>query len=143
RGGHGRCGDECDEVEGGGRPAERRAAGAGRETAWAGEARRLRKGGRAGGGGGEVRAQAAFFFHGEDGIRDWSVTGVQTCALPISLELHDAARGAEQIRVRGSDGLSGFGEIEVHRGGVEDRRRHLRPHEALPDELVELEVVFL
>src|SRR5262249_56062998 len=24
-----------------------------------------------------------FFFEAEDGIRDWSVTGVQTCALPI------------------------------------------------------------
>src|SRR5438093_12023886 len=28
-----------------------------------------------------------FFFQAEDGIRDWSVTGVQTCALPI-LEEH-------------------------------------------------------
>src|SRR5260370_28307294 len=26
-----------------------------------------------------------FFFQAEDGIRDSSVTGVQTCALPISL----------------------------------------------------------
>src|SRR5262249_58865847 len=26
-----------------------------------------------------------FFFQAEDGIRDWSVTGVQTCALPIYL----------------------------------------------------------
>ena len=26
-----------------------------------------------------------FFFQAEDGIRDWSVTGVQTCALPIWL----------------------------------------------------------
>ena len=26
-----------------------------------------------------------FFFQAEDGIRDTSVTGVQTCALPISL----------------------------------------------------------
>src|SRR2546430_8869087 len=25
-----------------------------------------------------------FFFHAEDGIRDLTVTGVQTCALPIS-----------------------------------------------------------
>src|SRR5258706_1146010 len=25
-----------------------------------------------------------FFFQAEDGIRDWSVTGVQACALPIS-----------------------------------------------------------
>ena len=27
-----------------------------------------------------------FFFQAEDGIRDWSVTGVQTCALPIFLK---------------------------------------------------------
>src|SRR5437763_13978291 len=28
--------------------------------------------------------QSFFFFQAEDGIRDTSVTGVQTCALPIS-----------------------------------------------------------
>src|SRR5215213_5840031 len=28
-----------------------------------------------------------FFFQAEDGIRDWSVTGVQTCALPIWVRL--------------------------------------------------------
>src|SRR5260370_21356429 len=36
-----------------------------------------------------------FFFQAEDGIRDSSVTGVQTCALPICLfggELSDIAR---------------------------------------------------
>src|SRR3989454_10545076 len=27
-----------------------------------------------------------FFFQAEDGIRDYKVTGVQTCALPISVE---------------------------------------------------------
>src|SRR5256886_13743236 len=27
-----------------------------------------------------------FFFQAEDGIRDLTVTGVQTCALPISIE---------------------------------------------------------
>src|SRR5437016_6746775 len=31
-----------------------------------------------------VCASLIFFFQAEDGIRDWSVTGVQTCALPIS-----------------------------------------------------------
>src|SRR5256885_7108982 len=29
-------------------------------------------------------AVAVFFFQAEDGIRDYKVTGVQTCALPIS-----------------------------------------------------------
>src|SRR5262249_58002859 len=28
-------------------------------------------------------ASPQLFFQAEDGIRDWSVTGVQTCALPI------------------------------------------------------------
>src|SRR5260221_10803798 len=32
----------------------------------------------------ENRAGANFFFQAEDGIRDHCVTGVQTCALPIS-----------------------------------------------------------
>src|SRR2546421_7135473 len=37
-----------------------------------------------------------FFFQAEDGIRDLIVTGVQTCALPISLQ-RDAARLAERL----------------------------------------------
>src|SRR5258706_9125557 len=35
-----------------------------------------------------------FFFQAEDGIRDWSVTGVQTCALPISLNVCRVVRFA-------------------------------------------------
>src|SRR5688572_31428012 len=31
-----------------------------------------------------------FFFQAEDGIRDLTVTGVQTCALPISTETNDS-----------------------------------------------------
>src|SRR2546421_4816649 len=33
-----------------------------------------------------------FFFQAEDGIRDLIVTGVQTCALPISSDPHHGAR---------------------------------------------------
>src|SRR2546422_4726987 len=33
-----------------------------------------------------------FFFQAEDGIRDVAVTGVQTCALPISKREQDARR---------------------------------------------------
>src|SRR2546430_7531453 len=33
-----------------------------------------------------------FFFQAEDGIRDLTVTGVQTCALPISSLTHSAQR---------------------------------------------------
>src|SRR5688572_32535712 len=32
-----------------------------------------------------------FFFQAEDGIRDLTVTGVQTCALPISTAKHSTA----------------------------------------------------
>src|SRR5258706_1254966 len=31
-----------------------------------------------------IEVTVIFFIQAEDGIRDWSVTGVQTCALPIS-----------------------------------------------------------
>src|SRR5256885_6294490 len=33
-----------------------------------------------------VASWSCFFFQAEDGIRDYKVTGVQTCALPISLD---------------------------------------------------------
>src|SRR5699024_7516969 len=33
-----------------------------------------------------------FFFQAEDGIRDRNVTGVQTCALPISTQVHVSYR---------------------------------------------------
>src|SRR2546421_8962132 len=65
-----------------------------------------------------------FFFQAEDGIRDLIVTGVQTCALPISAdvvvdELHFL--GAAEV------GLARLVELEEHRaqrlgerpGGVE------------------------
>src|SRR2546426_5198624 len=38
-----------------------------------------------------------FFFQAEDGIRDYKVTGVQTCALPISLSSR-CARGGGPTR---------------------------------------------
>src|SRR5256886_6775538 len=39
-----------------------------------------------------------FFFQAEDGIRDLTVTGVQTCALPISIVRTDIA-SAEMIKL--------------------------------------------
>src|SRR5690554_7010418 len=52
-----------------------------------------------------------FFFQAEDGIRDADVTGVQTCALPISETIGGETRtivirpdGSEIITVVGSDG---------------------------------------
>src|SRR2546422_5632265 len=41
-----------------------------------------------------------FFFQAEDGIRDVAVTGVQTCALPISAARRDARDPGERIHLR-------------------------------------------
>src|SRR5438445_5508005 len=54
-----------------------------------------------------------FFFQAEDGIRDIGVTGVQTCALPISLELNACiltkldgdARGGAALSIKGVTGV--------------------------------------
>src|SRR2546426_6610636 len=37
---------------------------------------------------------SVFFFQAEDGIRDYKVTGVQTCALPILITLAKAGAGS-------------------------------------------------
>src|SRR2546430_9682484 len=39
----------------------------------------------------ETRVCLFFFFQAEDGIRDLTVTGVQTCALPISVPVFEVA----------------------------------------------------
>src|SRR2546426_2636865 len=61
-----------------------------------------------------VRRVFFFFFQAEDGIRDYKVTGVQTCALPIS----------QRVRWDGRDRAEGRGP----RGGaVPARAHHRRP----------------
>src|SRR5205807_5458286 len=42
-----------------------------------------------------ARAASHFFFQAEDGIRDYKVTGVQTCALPIFGLYLDVAVGVQ------------------------------------------------
>src|SRR5690606_39444901 len=39
-----------------------------------------------------------FFFQAEDGIRDFHVTGVQTCALPISVRDNPVRRELVEVR---------------------------------------------
>src|SRR2546426_7107500 len=43
-----------------------------------------------------------FFFQAEDGIRDYKVTGVQTCALPISAPRNFIATMGMPIRADGT-----------------------------------------
>src|SRR3989454_4245277 len=57
-----------------------------------------------------------FFFQAEDGIRDYKVTGVQTCALPISI-------GARVVLLEVQ--AAGFREISEQRAGVLPRLRPL------------------
>src|SRR5256885_9101683 len=39
-----------------------------------------------------------FFFQAEDGIRDYKVTGVQTCALPICVRIDATCAGVSSCR---------------------------------------------
>src|SRR2546429_5629706 len=45
----------------------------------------------------EAHHMSFFFFQAEDGIRDVAVTGVQTCALPISPDTNKAATRTSTI----------------------------------------------
>src|SRR5256885_11823950 len=76
-----------------------------------------------------------FFFQAEDGIRDYKVTGVQTCALPISALARNRLAAVAEL-VRAGDGDEGPGVREaVQRqadpavgvaAGKRDRARRLR-----------------
>src|SRR2546429_3152698 len=48
-----------------------------------------------------------FFFQAEDGIRDVAVTGVQTCALPISSVSHEAGNYGPRLIQLGLGILNG------------------------------------
>src|SRR2546430_10421078 len=55
-----------------------------------------------------------FFFQAEDGIRDLTVTGVQTCALPIS-------RPRPRARKAGVETIHAASLVRVHRDADADR----------------------
>src|SRR5256885_6131755 len=64
-----------------------------------------------------------FFFQAEDGIRDYKVTGVQTCALPISPE---ARRGHPGPRVAEFAGGM-LNAVGLANPGLEAVREHELP----------------
>src|SRR5207344_3131690 len=81
-----------------------------------------------------------FFFQAEDGIRDADVTGVQTCALPISPGGRADRAGAPQFRPRhrgedrdqrGDGGLPAGVPAGGGGGGGGHVRRGLRPPRGL------------
>src|SRR5712675_845876 len=65
------------------------------------------------------------FFQAEDGIRDVAVTGVQTCALPISAA-RNGRRAAIVTRV-GDDGFGRFCREAVAAFGIDDRYVGVHP----------------
>src|SRR5260370_17422215 len=69
-----------------------------------------------------------FFFQAEDGIRDSSVTGVQTCALPISPRrcLRSAMKSSVRDQMDSSQTASTFAEIAhlLESGESRDARVH-------------------
>src|SRR6201993_5538713 len=67
-----------------------------------------------------------FFFQAEDGIRDYKVTGVQTCALPISLWLEAYPAGSLAKPAPGWRG--GHARSEERRVGKERRSRWSPDH---------------
>src|SRR5439155_8538335 len=87
----------------------------------------------------------SFFFQAEDGIRDGHVTGVQTCALPISqhgtaLPLHQGTRfpdrrpdselaGGAQGNLQDRIGIDPAARSEERRVGKECRSRWSRYQE--------------
>src|ERR1039457_7116415 len=60
-----------------------------------------------------------FFFQAEDGIRDYKVTGVQTCALPILVRISERAPVWEAHPHSGA--RTDLGPAESVSGGSEDR----------------------
>src|SRR5438132_12631268 len=66
-----------------------------------------------------------FFFQAEDGIRDHCVTGVQTCALPISSLLGITAAGCanEEMRALALEDERAAERSEERRVGKECRTR--------------------
>src|SRR5207245_7581315 len=63
-------------------------------------------------------AHFGFFFQAEDGIRDATVTGVQTCALPISKLLCWDYSGSAEMILRYTDAKFLPGYAAVSRGRV-------------------------
>src|SRR5258708_38275187 len=67
---------------------------------------------------------AFFFFQAEDGIRDDLVTGVQTCALPISAELVQLELQLDKLGGKGGSAqtaTSSLGALEIGRASCRER----------------------
>src|SRR5690606_39803022 len=73
-------------------------------------------------------SNVCFFFQPEDGIRDFHVTGVQTCALPISKK--SIAIGWSRVESRGSKVESRESRVESRESRVESRKSRIESRES-------------
>src|SRR5437764_6057163 len=71
----------------------------------------------------QVVLEFLFFFQAEDGIRDTSVTGVQTCALPISEGGVHQGAGYRLLPARLENALAPSARPAAHAQAVSERRR--------------------
>src|SRR5436189_4085855 len=75
-----------------------------------------------------------FFFQAEDGIRDTSVTGVQTCALPISQRDSETARDRKRSQHEPSNAILEDRRVEVKQeASVYAAQSHIRQDLRLMD----------
>src|SRR5256885_2661723 len=68
----------------------------------------------------EMIVEIIFFFQAEDGIRDYKVTGVQTCALPIF------ARARNSCRARAASALIRASSNRFNNSARSRAREHWR-----------------
>src|SRR5256885_12025418 len=69
-----------------------------------------------------VIVRVFFFFQAEDGIRDYKVTGVQTCALPIS----ERDGRKYRVAVAGHRGVLPSRNLAIHRQRSQSARTRVR-----------------
>src|SRR2546426_12450213 len=84
----------------------------------------------------DVAGTCSFFFQAEDGIRDYKVTGVQTCALPISRVIVKAQAAVRKAFLNNYDSIMagkigraacrGRGEISGGAGSFKKKKKRER-----------------
>src|SRR5205807_6027056 len=73
-----------------------------------------------------------FFFQAEDGIRDYKVTGVQTCALPILGSSSGLRRACTSVRTRAGTSLLDRSTTSPTQHTLEVSNRSLAPTSSGP-----------
>src|SRR2546430_11202912 len=86
----------------------------------------------------EVPGRRLVFIQAEDGIRDLTVTGVQTCALPIYMRQDRTVFARRRVRQDGGGPVVGKKVVALNGVPEGDRARPIRGGEGLTDAAVPL-----